>query len=327
MKEKKSMLSYIIKRILHVIPMLLGNILVIFLLLKFSGDPIAALGGDFALPDETVAHLTQAYGLDKSIPEQFVLYIGKIVRGDLGHSYKYGLPVTTVILDHLPATLLLGSLAYFISTVLGVTMGVLASLRPRSWLDNLVVFLSVSGFSTPNFWIAQLAIVLFAVILGWLPPGGMRTIHLAADQSFWIIFLDRAKYLILPAFVLSINSMATIARVTRANMLDVSHKDFITAARAKGCSEFVILVRHKLRNILLVVVTIIGLNAGIFLTGSVLIETVFAWPGIGRLMYDAIFSRDYPIVLGVFLFGSTLVIMINLITDILYTFLDPRVRY
>lgn len=327
MKVTKSMPSFIIKRILHVVPILLGTILLTFLLLQLSGDPLVALSGDFALPDETVQHLRAVYGLDKSIPEQFVIYLGKIIRGDLGESYKYGLPVTSIILDRLPATLLLGGLAYIISTVVGVTMGVIASLRPRSRLDNLVVFFSISGFSTPNFWLAQLSIVFFSVFLGWLPSFGMRTLHLAADQNFWFIFVDRAKYLILPVAVLSINNLATLARVTRANMLDVMHRDFITAARAKGCSEFTILIRHELRNILLVVVTIIGLSAGPFLTGSVLIETVFAWPGIGRLMYEAILSRDYPIVMGVFLFGSMLVVAINLITDILYTYLDPRVRY
>lgn len=329
MRGTKSIPQYILHRVLQVIPIILGTIFITFALLQLSGDPLAALGGGFALPEETVNHLTKVYGLDKSVPEQFVLYITRVLRGDFGHSYFQGRPVMTIIMEHLPATLLLGAATYIFSTIIGIAIGVIASIRPRSWIDNSVITLSIIGFSTPNFWLAQIAIFLFAVTLGWLPAFGMRTLHIGTVEQIgvWAVMLDRAKYMILPVFVLSINSLATLARVTRANMLEVMHKDFITTARAKGCSEIVVLLRHELRNIMLVVITMIGLRASVLISGSVLIETVFSWPGIGRLMFNSISSRDFPVVMGVFLISATLVIVINLATDILYTVLDPRVRY
>ncbi|NLN07140.1 MAG: ABC transporter permease [Firmicutes bacterium] len=326
MRKTKSIPVFILQRILQVIPIVLGTIFITFLLLELSGDPITALGGDFALPDETVEHLTKAYGLDKPVYQRFFIYISKVLRGDFGYSYKQGRPVMEIIMERMPATILLGAATYVISTILGVAMGVIASLKPRSWLDNLIVTLSVMGFSTPAFWFAQLSIFIFSVLLGWLPGFGMRTLDLV-DTSLLAVIIDRAKYLILPAFVLSINGLATLARVTRANMLEVMHKDFITTARAKGCSEFAVLIRHKLRNIMLVLITLIGLRAGMLVSGSVLIETVFSWPGVGRLMYNAISSRDFPVVLGGFLITAGMTIFINLTTDILYTILDPRVRY
>ena len=329
MKRSKSIPVYIFQRILQVIPIVIGTIFITFALLELSGDPITALGGDFALPQATVDHLTEAYGLDKPMPERFVLYVSKVIRGDFGHSYKQGRPVMEIIMERMPATILLGAATYVVSTLLGIAMGVIAALRPRSWLDNLVVTLSIVGFSTPAFWFAQLAIFIFSVKLGWLPGFGMRTLDIAgaAPVGMWAAMLDRATYMILPVFVLSINGLATLARVTRANMLEVMHKDFITTARAKGCSEIVVLLRHKLRNIMLVLITMIGLRAGMLISGSVLIETVFAWPGIGRLMYTSISSRDFPVVLGGFLISAGMTIFINLATDILYTVLDPRVRY
>ena len=327
MQETKSMQLYIFQRILQAIPLLIGIIIISFILMNMTGDPILAIGGDFPLPEATIQHLRKIYGLDKSIPERLWIYFGKVIRGDLGFSYRQKMPVTTLILSRLGASLSLGAAAIIISSVLGILFGILASLRPRSFFDNIVIFLSISGFSIPVFWLAQIAILLFSAKLGWLPGLGMRTIDFGTDLGFWFLLMDRLKYLILPAFVLATANMAIIARVTRANMLEIMNKDFVTTARAKGLPEYVVKVRHVFRNSLIVVVTMIGLNAGRFIFASVLVETVFAWPGVGRLLYSAITSRDLPVVMGIFIFSTVLVIVINLITDILYSYLDPRIRY
>lgn len=327
MKETKSMQLYIFQRILQSIPLFIGIIIISFVLMNMTGDPILALGGDFPLPDATIQHLREVYGLDKSLPEQLWIYFGKVIRGDLGFSYRQGLPVTELIVSRLGASLSLGIAAIIIGSILGIVFGILASLYPRSLFDNIIIFLSISGFSIPVFWLAQISILLFSVHLGWFPGLGMRTINFDADLGLWFLLVDRGKYLILPAFVLATAFMAIIARVTRANMLEIMNKDFVTTARAKGLSEYAVILRHVFRNSLIVVVTMIGLNAGRFIYTSVLVETVFAWPGIGRLLYSSITNRDLPVVMGIFIFATLLVLVINLITDVLYSYLDPRIRY
>ncbi len=318
---------YIIQRILQSIPLLIGIIIVSFILMHMTGDPILALGGDFPLPDATIQHLREVYGLDKSLFEQLWIYFGKVIRGDLGFSYRQGLPVTELIVSRLGVSLSLGFAAILIGSILGIIFGILASLYPRSLFDNIIIFLSISGFSIPVFWLAQISILLFSVHLGWLPGLGMRTINFDSNFGLWFLLVDRGKYLILPAFVLATAYMAIIARVTRANMLEIMNKDFVTTARAKGLPEYAVILRHVFRNSLIAVVTMIGLNAGRFIYTSVLVETVFAWPGIGRLLYSSVTTRDLPVVIGIFIVATFMVLVINLITDLLYSYLDPRIRY
>ncbi|HTN69844.1 MAG TPA: ABC transporter permease, partial [Methylomirabilota bacterium] len=234
-------------------------------------------------------------------------------------------PVLTVILDRVPATLLLMAPAIIFSALVGVFFGILSSRKPYSLSDNAISTFSLFGYCVPAFWLGQMLMVIFSINLGWLPSQGLRT--LGTDMEGIPAFLDRISHLLLPVAALAIRHVAVNTRMMRSSMLEVSHEDYVTVARAKGLGEKEVIVRHMLPNALLPVVTIIGVDVGFLFTGSVLVETVFGWPGIGRLMYESIVKRDYPVLMGNFLITTVLVVVVNLAVDLIYVWLDPRVKY
>ncbi len=317
---------YAAGRLLQAVPLLLGVIAVNFLLISLApGDPVNTLLGEYPAPPEYVAQLRQEFGLDQPAPVRLGLYVWNVVRGNLGFSFAYRLPVASLVVERLGNTFLLMATALTLAAVLGVALGVAAARRPGSGLDAASTGVSLAGFSIPDFWLAQLLVLLFAVALGWLPAQGIRSVR--EEYTGMAAALDLARHLILPAVALSFRYMALIARLTRASMIEAMSQDFILAARARGLPEHLVLWQHGLRNAALPVVTVIGYNFAFVLAGSALVETVFGWPGVGRLLYDAILQRDTPVLLGILLMVSATVVVVNLLVDLLYALLDPRVRY
>ncbi|MGR3197698.1 MAG: ABC transporter permease [Paracoccus sp. (in: a-proteobacteria)] len=320
------MIRFILARLVKAAVILLAILVVNFLLIHAApGDPAAVMAGEAGATDEQfIADLRARFGLDQPLSTQLWLYITGAVQLDLGYSYRQGMPVAELIWDRLPATLLLTLSAFVISIILGVAAGVLAAARQGSWGDTIISSVAMIFYATPLFWIALMASLLFSVWLGWLPGFGYETI--GANYTGLSRALDIGKHLILPATTLGLFFTAVYMRMTRASMLEVSRLDFIKTARAKGLRPGVIQRRHILRNALLPVITLAGLQAGQIVGGAVLTETVFAWPGIGRLMFEAINQRDYNVLLGVFFVSAAMVLLFNLITDILYVVVDPRIR-
>jgi len=323
--ESRSLKSYTARRILQTIPLFFGVIVMAFSIIHAApGDPVYVLAGEGASP-EYIEMMREHLGLNKPLYEQLVVYIATVMRGDLGYSFAYRQPVIVVIFERVPATLMLMGTALFFSSVVGIALGVISSKRPYSLLDNASTTISLLGYSLPVFWLAQVLLLIFAVALGWFPVQGMMSVREELTGIKYV--LDIIHHLVLPAFALGLLQLALTARLTRASMLEILRQDYIITAWSKGLDENTVLYRHALRNALLPVVTIIGLHLGAMLTGAVLTETVFGWPGLGRLMYDAIASRDYPVLMGNFIVTATSVIGANFVTDILYGFLDPRIRY
>ena len=289
------------------------------------GDPATILAGESGAVDAGfVERVRQEYGLDKPLPVQLLTYMKQLLTFQLGDSYRENRPVKDIILEKLPATLLLTLSAFVFSVVVGVALGIAAARRAGTWVDTLITAGSLVFFAMPLFWIGLLAIVFFSMKLGWLPPYGMSTV--GADLSGWAAVVDIAKHLVMPAVTLGLFYVAIYTRVTRAAALEVMDQDFVKTARAKGVPERRVWRRHILRNSLLPVITFVSLQAGHILGGSVLIETVFAWPGIGRLAFDALFQRDYNLLLAVFFVSSVMVVIFNLIADMLYSVADPRIE-
>ena len=285
--------------------------IVVFLLLYVApGDPVQDMVGERA-DAQTIAQLRKELHLDEPLPKQFVLYVSGVLHGDLGKSYITQRPIIRDIKERFPKTLLLAGTAMFLASVLGITIGVLSSRNPGGWFDRLSLGFAYLGISFPVYWVGLILILIFAVKLRWLPPSGYGGI----------------KYLILPALALGSRSIAFLARVTRSAMLDVLGGDFVRTARAKGLKEGSVLVRHALRNALIPIVTVLGLDFGYYLTGSILTETIFSWPGIGRYVVNAIARRDLPAINGSVLFLSVVFVLVNLITDLAYAKADPRVAF
>lgn len=304
------MLTMLARRLLLSIPTLAGVLVVVFLLLYVApGDPVQSMVGERA-DAATIARLRAELKLDAPLPVQFASYAGKIVQGDLGRSYITNRPIVSDIAERFPRTLLLAGAAMLLATITGITIGVLAAIKPNGWFDRLALAATYLGISFPVYWIGLLLIVLFAVTLRWLPASGY----------------GRIEFLVLPALALGSRSIAYLARVTRSAMLEVLGADFVRTARAKGLAERSVIVRHALRNALIPVVTVIGLDFGAYLTGSILTETIFSWPGIGRYVVMAISRRDLPAVQGSVLFLSVVFVLVNLMTDVAYRKVDPRVR-
>ncbi len=289
------------------------------------GDPAAVMAGEAGDADpQFLEQLRERFGLDKPFHVQLWVYVSHVARLDLGFSYRQQLPVLDLILDRLPATLLLSLSAFAVSLALGVLAGALAAARQGRFSDTLISLFALIFYATPLFWLALMAVLLFSIQLGWLPGFGYETV--GAGFTGFALALDIAHHLVLPAMTLGLFFMAVYVRMTRASMLEVSQMDFVKTAKAKGLRPGVIQRRHVLRNALLPVVTLAGLQAGQLVGGAVLIETVFAWPGIGRLMFEALSQRDYNLLLGVFVVSAAMVLLFNLITDVLYRFVDPRIR-
>lgn len=322
-------LSFLVSRLGKAVFVVLGVVIVNFLLIRLApGDPAAVMAGESGSSDPAyVDQLRREFGLDKPVYMQLAIYLRGILQLDLGYSYRERLPVLDLILDRLPATLLLMGCAFVFSIVLGVLVGVIAS-RARyrgrfPALDSLLMSAALLIYATPQFWLALLAIIFFSLQLGWLPPFGMETV--GSGLTGLAYAKDVALHLVLPTLSLGCFFMAVYARLTRASMLEVLGMDFIKTARAKGVPVAEIIRHHALRNALLPVVTFAGIQLGQMAGGAVLTETVFGWPGIGRLLFDALMQRDYQLLLGVFLVTSTMVVVFNLLTDLVYRFIDPRI--
>jgi peptide/nickel transport system permease protein len=268
--------------------------------------------------------LRQQFGLDQPLYVQLWLYMKGVLTLDLGFSYRNNLPVSTLILERLPATLLLSASAFIFSLLLGVLLGVMAAVRRGKLTDTFIMSGALFFYATPLFWVSLMAILVFSIQLDWLPPFGMETVGggLSGLARAW----DIAQHMVLPVATLGLFFTAIYTRLTRASMLEVASLDFVKTARAKGVPARQVTTRHVLRNALLPVFTFAGIQAGQILGGAVLTETVFAWPGIGRLMFDALVQRDYPVLLGVFLVTSVMVVVVNLLTDALYRLVDPRIE-
>ena len=305
------MIPLIGRRLLSTIPTLFGVLVVAFLLLNVApGDPVAEMVGERA-DSATIARLRAELRLDEPLPTQFGHYVWGAVRGDLGRSYITQRPVLGDLAERFPKTLQLAAAAMLLAATCGITLGVVAAVRPGGAVDRLSMLLAYVGVSFPVYWVGLLLILLFAVTLRWLPPSGYGGV----------------AFLILPAVTLGTRSIAFLARMTRGAMLDVLASDFVRTARAKGVSEARVIWRHAFRNALLPVITVLGLDVGNYLTGSILTETIFSWPGVGRYVLLAIEKRDLPAVQGSILFLSIVFVLVNLLTDLLYAKADPRVAY
>ncbi len=315
--------GFALRRILLAVPMVLGVAVVNFLLIRMApGDPAQVLVGDYPAPPGYLEQIRHEYGLDQPLAVQLWRYLLEVAQGHLGYSFANRQPVAALILDRLGPTLLLTVTALAFASVLGVVLGIVSARRPGSRLDALVQIVSLAGYSVPEFWLGQVLILIFAVGLGWLPAQGSASLRSGVPPGV----LERFSYLALPAFALSVRYLALIARITRAAMIQSLSAEYVLASRLRGASEFRVTVSHALRNAAAPIVTVIGTNAGFVLAGSALIETVFGWPGIGRLLFTSISQRDTPVMLGVLLLVSVSVVLANLVTDLLHQMIDPRVR-
>lgn len=305
------MLQYVIKRLLSIIPVLIGiSLLLFFMLRMLPGDPAQVLAGLMATPDE-VELIRHQLGLDRPIHVQYVFFLGRLARFDLGRSTRTQNPVTEEIWARLPNTMLLAVVAITLACLFGIPAGIISAVRPYTWLDYVVTSTAIFGISMPVFWLGLMLVVVFAVWLQWLPAGGTGT---------W-------RHVILPSFTLAALVVAFIARMTRSSMIEVLSQDYTTTARSKGLKEQVVVIKHALKNALIPIITVVGLQFGMLLGGAVLTETVFAWPGVGRLIVDSILARDYPVIQGAILVFGLLYILVNLVVDLLYAYVDPRIRY
>ncbi len=333
------MLKYIIKRILLLIPVLLGVSIIIFAMMRvFSPDPAGIVLGQHATP-ERMDEWREANGLNEPIVTQYIDYMGGVFKGDFGDSYYSKKPVAKEIFSRFPATIELALCAIIIASVLGISLGVISAVKKNSIIDNMSMILSLVGVSMPIFWLGILLIILFSGTLGWLPAQGRIETLLRSENVTGLYLIDSLiegdmesfgsafKHLILPSAALAMYSMAIIARMTRSTMLETLSQDYIRTARAKGISEFKVIRKHALSNALIPIVTVIGIQLGYLMGGAVLTETVFAWPGIGKYTVEAIMKSDFPIIQGVVLLVAFIFVMMNLIVDIIYAFLDPRIKY
>ena len=333
------MSRYLLRRLLEMVPVFFGVILVVFVISRLTpGDPARIILGERATP-EAMAQLREALGLDEPLPLQFVGYLGRAMRGDLGRSIQSNERVIVDLATRFPATVELTASAMLIASTVGVLTGVLAAVRQNSWFDGFSMFAALFGFSMPIFWLGIMLILLFAWQLGWFPISGRLdfAIELQRVSNFYVIdalvtrnwaaLTDALRHLVLPAVTLSTVPLAIIARMTRSSLLEVLRQDYVRTARAKGLAERRVVLAHALRNASIPVITVIGLNVGSLLGGAILTETIFAWPGVGRLVVDAIFARDYPVVQGTVLVIAIVFVLVNLLVDLAYAYLDPRIRY
>ena len=309
------MIPFIARRLLLLVPVLFGVTVFVFVLIHLApGDPITAMLGVLPRSPEEVARLRHLLGLDESLPVQYLVWLGRVLQLDLGTSLYAHVPVAGLIAERLPTTIELAATSMLLSIVLGVSLGVICATRQGSWIDNVARLISVIGVSMPVFWLGMLLIIIFALFLRVLPPGG------SVGQYGPIALL-------LPSLTLGAAFSAVILRLTRSSMLEILNADYIRTARAKGLPAREVEFRHALRNALIPVITVTGLQTGTLLSGAVLTETIFSLPGLGRLMTDAVGARDYPLVLGSVLAVATVFVLVNLVVDLLYAAVDPRIRY
>jgi peptide/nickel transport system permease protein len=322
-KGHETMAKFLISRLLWAIPVVLVILVFNFVLTRMApGDPITAIVGEFPAPDAYIAQLREALGLDQPIWMQLWLYLGQVFQGDLGYSFANRQPVLDLIMVRAGNTLALMVPGLILASILGVVLGRLSLLAQGKFLDNLLTGISLFGYSVPVFWFGQILIILFAVELQALPAQGMRSLR--PDGP---LFLDYLAHWVLPGFVVTIFYAAIVARVARASLKDASTGDFVLTALAKSGSDRRVFWRHVLPNGLIPIISVIGYNFGLALTGAILVESVFAWPGLGSLFMQSIVTRDYATLQGIFILAGTSVVLANIITDALYGVVDPRVRH
>ncbi|MDI3339362.1 MAG: ABC transporter permease [Sphaerobacter sp.] len=315
------MLRYTAQRLLGAIPLILGISVISFVFMQLApGGPDAMFARNGRMSDEQLAAIRRNMGLDKPVPVQYLHWLKNLLRGDLGTSYVQNRPVTRIILERLPNTLILVGAGLGLALVLALAFGVLAAVRQYSLFDHAVNAVAFFGLAMPVFWFGLMLQLFFGVRLGVLPTAGM---HATGETGA----LDLLKHLVLPAFTLGIGSIAGWSRYVRSSLLEVIHKDYIRTARAKGVRERVVLLRHALRNALIPFVTVVGIDIPLYAVGAVVTETVFAWPGMGRLFYDSLAARDYPVQMGILVLSAFAIILGNLVADLLYAILDPRIKY
>jgi peptide/nickel transport system permease protein len=317
-RKVKFLFNYIIKRLLQLIPVLFGVSVIVFLMIYLiPGDAAEIIGGPTATAEE-VESIRVKLGLDRPMYEQYIKYISGVLRGELGYSFQTGQSVSEAIKIRYGNTFSLAVFSAIIAAIIGVGAGVIAAVKQNSWFDYLSMSVATFGISAPTFWIGLLLIVVFCVKLKWLPISGF-------SSQFWT--KDGLTHMILPSITLGFSSAAMIARMTRSSILEIIHQDYVETARAKGLSERVVILKHALKNALIPVITVIGVNFGGLLGGAVVVESVFAINGIGRLMVQSINARDFPMVQGTVLVVATTFVIINLLTDIIYAVIDPRISY
>lgn len=320
------LLKYLLRRLAQAVPIILGIVVLNFLLLQLApGDAADVLAGEAgSATPEYMQQLRERFGLNQPVYVQLLLYLKNVLTLDLGYSFRNNVPVLTLIVDRLWPTLLLMVTALVVSVSCGVLLGLIAATNVRRWSDTLISVLAVVAYATPLFWIGLMLIVIFSIKLAWLPASGMESV--AAFYEGWERVLDIGRHLILPALTLSLFYIALYTRLMRANVLEQRGMDYVTTAEAKGLSQYQITIRHILRNAILPVVTMAGIQVGSLLGGSVVVESVFGWPGLGLLAYQSLFARDYNLLLGIFFLSACLVIVVNLVVDLVYALLDPRVQ-
>ena len=330
---------YIIKRLLQIIPVILGVTLIAFALIHLApGDPVRTMLGQHATQQE-INDIREKYGLDQPLYIQYFVWLSDVLHGDLGRSILSHEQVTTEIASRFPNTIELAIAAMIFAILIGVLAGIISATKQYSVADYSVMGIALFGISMPVFWLGIMLMMIFGVFLGWLPVGGRIDLLIPYTRITGFMVIDSIitangaalvsviRHLILPAVALGTIPMAIIARTTRSSMLEVLRQDFIRTERAKGLSERKVIYKHAIRNAMVPVITVIGLNFGLLLSGAILTETVFSWPGVGRLVVDAVYARDYPLVIGCILVFALVFVIVNLITDLLYTYIDPRIHY
>lgn len=314
---------FVLKKVIQYALTVIAVIVLTFLLVNLApGDPTYVLVGEVG-DEQFVRAARERLGLDRPIHERLIIYLSNVVQGDLGYSYLRSESVANLILARIPATLLLVLTAMLVSALVGILVGTVAAAKGGG-LDLSLSLLSLFGISIPYFWLGQIILIVFAVYLGWFPIGGMVTIGAGYEGLEYV--LDVLRHLVLPVMTLATFNIAYTTKITRGSVLEALTQDYIITAKSKGISDRRVIFVHALRNALIPVVTYTGFNTGVLLVGAILTETVFAWPGMGSLLYDSIRLRDYPVVLGVFIYGSVIIIIANLIVDVVYGLLDPRIR-
>lgn len=319
-------IRYVLKRLLQAIPVIVAILVVNFFLLHLAeGDAADVLAGEAgSATPEYMAQLRQKFGLDKPLPVQLAIYLKNVLSFDLGFSFRHDMPVSKLVLDRFIPTLLLMVSTIVLAVGFGIVLGLLAASGLNTWRDNVISIFALITYATPLFWIGLMMIVVFSLKLHWFPTSGMENV--AMFYEGWDRVKDIAHHLVMPTITLSLFYLALYTRLMRASMLEQAGMDYVVTARAKGLTERRIVFGHILRNALLPVVTMAGVQVGALIGGSVIVESVFAWPGLGMLAYEALFSRDLNLLLGIFLLSALLVVAINLIVDIIYSFLDPRIE-
>ena len=319
--------SYLAKRAILIIPQLFIVMIITFSLMHIApGDPVEMFFGGPDGDEVLVAQLVEEYGFDKPIWHQFLVWTGKLLRGDLGFSFVTNRSVSSMIIERLGNTLTLMLTSLIIAILVGIFLGTVSAYMQYSFMDNFTRVFVVLGTATPAFWIGLMAMLVFGVWLGWLPVSG--TMSLGITNESWLVQLsDRIWHMILPVSILSYRFMATYTRQMRANMLQVLNQDYIRTARAKGLREMIVVGKHAMKNALLPIVTIIGMSLGSIISGAVIIETIFSWPGLGSLTIQSVLRRDYSVIMAIVLILGVMIVVANLLTDLVYSYLDPRIEY